>query len=873
MLLYDIFLEIDARHLSSSYQDTLLTRTELELALKKAISCYRVLQNPEKTKAYRHFLEFFEQRMRTYEKKPVLPLLLEALLDEHCPLKAEMVCEAITQLFYLNTQHQDDALGFALMGEVFVDQPIAFAAFLRCLCLHGLSEQQILSTHLLHHFFRYHLGMLEQEDHPITTFFQLLMTFPETIALARAAQTVTSQERGFTSYALNGRISSETLTTVEKKIFSLKFTSNEQNLTALHALFGSNFLLATLSQWQTERSHPIWIDCMSTLFNRSDIISQQLPAVLSRLHENLTLQQALAEILEKDTLHQLVLQRNADVLCLISFRPEIVEMIQQQDLAIFLKNIRQNSSSTLSLIIGLLSLSEAVKHAHIEITTLVFQHLLSGVLEEPYILEDEPILRKIRQLSLSNNCICEHIKQYEAQLEMFITIQAQGELAAFDYITIEDLWRHGSNKIQTLQEITNTPSAYPTDKWALYLRLAHALFQYHAEEFNLTTIATLLNVTMDFDESNVTEYERLVIELLAAIDDESFRNTCTKLLDERVQTRDWRKYHYGDLDFYQRAIQASNIGYIEWLQKNHISPTTSYDVLSILAAQHHQWPIVCHLYTQHHLKLTTVNLLLHTAVNQGAANAILLLWKKEGMRPSAKQIEQTFLLAVRKNEIDSINNMIYCLKMPPDKVIAKAFKLAISLEHYQVAKIIVENFEGKLLRVSLEGALLEGARNGNSERLNHLIPLSHINMIDTAFLITARTSQLTATRCFFEQKTLTPRVSTVKRAWNEAKKHQRREISAYLAHLFEDEAISPPSPTKKRTSSNEQEDNGLHPIKAPLTRATSWCEMKINSSLDRNRFFSSSPKASSPITCLLPHSISLGKLEGELSKNPPPRQK
>ena len=173
MLLYDIFLEIDARRLSSSYQDTLLTRTELEFALKKSISCYRALQHPDKSKAYRHFLEFCEQRMQSHEEKPLLPLLFGALLDEHSPLEVEMVCDVITQLFYLNTQHQDEALGLALMGEIFVDQPITFAAFLRCLCLHGISEQQILSTHLLHHFFRYHLGMLEQEDNPLTTYLMI----------------------------------------------------------------------------------------------------------------------------------------------------------------------------------------------------------------------------------------------------------------------------------------------------------------------------------------------------------------------------------------------------------------------------------------------------------------------------------------------------------------------------------------------------------------------------------------------------------------------------------------------------------------------------------------------------------------------------
>ncbi len=63
MLLYDIFLEIDARHLSSSYQDTLLTRTELEFALIKINIMLSGTPNADKTKAYRHFLEFCKQQM------------------------------------------------------------------------------------------------------------------------------------------------------------------------------------------------------------------------------------------------------------------------------------------------------------------------------------------------------------------------------------------------------------------------------------------------------------------------------------------------------------------------------------------------------------------------------------------------------------------------------------------------------------------------------------------------------------------------------------------------------------------------------------------------------------------------------------------
>lgn len=71
MLLFDIFLEIDAQHLSSSYQEMMLTKDELDFALKKAVACYRTLHLPHKIDAYQHFLHFCQKAMQGYEKKPL----------------------------------------------------------------------------------------------------------------------------------------------------------------------------------------------------------------------------------------------------------------------------------------------------------------------------------------------------------------------------------------------------------------------------------------------------------------------------------------------------------------------------------------------------------------------------------------------------------------------------------------------------------------------------------------------------------------------------------------------------------------------------------------------------------------------------------
>jgi hypothetical protein len=803
MFLYEIFLEMDVQHVSSPLQDTLLTRTELELALKKAVTCYRLLKNPEKVAAYRRWLQHCEQAMQGRQEIPFLPLLIDFLVAEDSPLSHTVACEILTQIFYLNTQQQSNGLAMAQVGQAFIDRPRAFAAFLRCLCRYNIHPQQILSTYLLHDYFRYYLDTLGTKNNAIEQLYFLLRVFPETKLLAEAAQTIQSDERGFKTYALDGCVSHNNLLDVKKTTLPLRFTPEIHNLKGLHVILGSDFLAAALMQWHHQKSDPIWTDFITMLFNRSDVVREQLPILLSKLHENAAMQQSLAEILDAATLNHLITQKNGDILCLIPFCPQIITILQHQDLTNYLKNIKQRSSG-LSLIIGLLALFESVMHADEAMAKLVFNTLIDAVLEEPYVLEDETILRKIRRFSMANNCIMQKVSALEAALDSIINSQMQSPIEALDYITVEDVWRKVTMQIRDLQEIVTFNSTCPTDKYGLYARLALAFHMQQRATFNLNTISNALHVTPIFSLTEVTPYERLIIELLAVIDDEAFRSDCIALLDEQVVTRSWRTCLYGDQPFFQRAINAANLGLIQWLDHEQIKPTITYDALAIEAARRNNWAIVFYFHSHYPLKTITTNVLLHMAVMQGVADAISLLWSgNNGKSPTAKQIAQTFMLAVRKMDTESVRNMILHLKTPLDSVMTQGFKLAIKSNDPNTATAIAMYKKGKFLIAATEEALVNAAATNQCELLRRLIPLCRLTIIENAFLIAARANHLQAIDLFLEFPTCSPRGYVIKRAWNEAKQHKRSAIVICLTKLcIEDQQAPQPSPLKRAVSCN-----------------------------------------------------------------------
>jgi hypothetical protein len=780
MLLYDIFLEICAQNMSSSYQDVSLKQTDLELALKREVACYRTLADPKKVAAYRHFLHSCKKSMQGKQELPILPILINALSDEEFPFDDKSSCEILAQLFYRNTHEQKNTRTLTLLGQPLIDTPKAFIAFLVCLCRHGVKPKSILSTHLVHDFFRYYLNTLGVEQNAIHQLFQNLSLFPEAKWLVKKMQTVKSDERSFTG-ALDG-VMRDGLINVAKKTVSIKYTPTLTNLKGLHLLFGEHFLFSLLCQWQTRKSNSFWHDFIIQLFNRQDVVETQLPMLLTRLYESQGLQQALAEILEESTLHFFIDKRSGDILCLMPYCPKLVEAIQNLDLNNYLKESRQRASSGLALISGLLSLLDYLQKAHKNSVNLVFEKLIEALLEEPYVLEDETVLCKIRKFPLSNSYILQKVISLEAEFDAVLASETNDTIALLDYTTVEDKWHKVIAKISLLQQVVEFDTKCPKDKYELYIRLAKSFFLQNKIVFDLNTFTKALKIKPDFSK-DITPYERLIIELLGAIDHEPLRVQCISLLNKHVPDRTWRSHAYGDTNFYQRAISAGNLGLIEWLHIEHVKPSVSYDALAIEAARLNHWSIVAHIYKNHALKTFTSNILLNKAVEQGASHAIAILGSNAAQMPSIKQIEQSFILATKKNDAESLRYILQYLKRLNENVLVRAFNQAIKLNNLEAAAAIAEHKKGKNLTNAINDAILDASRSNQWEVIHHLIPFSRLNVIERAFLNAARENHLPTVRYLVENTFFIISKPVIKRGWNEAKKCNRTAIAIYLNSL------------------------------------------------------------------------------------------
>lgn len=785
MLVFNIFVEISEQQISTSYLDVTLKRVDFQHELKKAVANYRALQNPIKVQGYKHWLVSFERALQDQDEIFILPVLLDLLSNETSSIDAMLACRTLSQLYYLNTQHQHNALSFARMGKALIDRPIAFAAFLRCLCLHDLQPNQILATYLLHDFFRYYMNQIGDTDNPIAQLYGILNAFPETKKLAEEAQSVSSDERGFSTYALTGEAKNHAGINIQKQQAPLYFTPEINNLKGLHAMFGLDFLMAALEQWQVQKPNALWHDYIYNTFNHISTINNQLPLIFNQIYELMPLQQALAEILSDDTLSLLLSQKKANILCLVPFRPQLVLFIQTQNLEHYLNNLRQNVSSKLVFISGLFSYLDAIKHGEKEVIQVVFLQLVDAILEENYVLEDEYILRKLHKYKDFKACVIQKINQLEAELDEIITLQTSSSISDMDYLTIEDGWRQIASKMKNLQEFFSFETSCPENKYGLYMRLAKIYYSKNGS-FKLNEYITALNISPVFSPVEITIYERVIIELLGAIDHEALRNECIALLDENIPIRDWRNHKYGDKYHFQRAIENSNVGFIQWLETQHIKPHTTYDSLAIEAARYNHWPVVLYILKRHPLNSAMNNALLHMAVNQGAANAISMLWSKSKQLPTTAQIEQTFLLAAKKNDADSITAIIQYLKAPKDSTMVRAFKNAINLKALNAAEAIASYQKGDCLLEIISDTIIEAARLNHCEILNHLIKFACSTIIEKAFLSATRANHKEAA-AYFLGHTNPPQQKTITQAWNEAKR-RKRSIAIDLEKLCQTSA-------------------------------------------------------------------------------------
>lgn len=450
MLLHDVFMALCLPNITLTFQEETLKRCDLEYALKNKVKSSWSLNASSPMVLYEHFLDHCKKALEKCDERALLEVIISAWASDESPLDEVAACNTLTQLFYLNLKNQEDVSKLASLGCTLIYLPKAFAAFVRCLVWQGMNPMQILSTHLLQNFFCYYLNTLDDPNNSITQLYRILHTFPETQSLCRLARKVRCDEGG----PIDGTapIHANDLIKVELNSVPISFTPTICNLKGLHGIFGVDFLFYGVSQKNISQFSGFFED----VCNQAYVVETQLADLLKGIQDYPALHQPLAAILNDHTLDILVQKKVINVLCLIPYRPNIVNFIQMYDLANYLQDICKESSSELALISGLFALLNAIKSTNDVAARLVFDVIVDVVICAPsYVFEDASFIRNFTNYSQNIDCFIQKIRVLEAGLDAIIHSQMQSSIDMINYITIEDRWRSLATKIKNQKSTRN----------------------------------------------------------------------------------------------------------------------------------------------------------------------------------------------------------------------------------------------------------------------------------------------------------------------------------------------------------------------------------------------------------------------------------
>lgn len=716
MLLFDVFLAL-LNSPTYSFKDQYLTQDELKFAQKRLIPDCRSLQNSQQVTLYKQFLEHTQSMMARKKAEQVswLEIILSYYVDtQNHGLDHKALCDRLIGLFNIHLTEQP-ADGLVCMAHVFLHHPVAFVAFLHYLKQHGVTALQILASHTLQDFFKYHFFTLDSHESAINLCYQLLEQYKDTrdlVSHARSTRCSKDEAREFDefeSYALDGSTQTN-LKEVKKSILPPKFHGSASNLNTLHALFGVHYLKAILEQPIFDnQTMGIFIE---NQFNQQDVIAFELADLLNQLMSSPTLQQRLAQLLTDNTLARCVAKPMVSIFSLIPYHTSLVSMIQKHDLQKYLRDIYALHHNNEVLIPNLITLFNHVKANNQIAARTIFEAILESIFIDPDVLDDRYLLKYLRKYTHTTEIVLQKVRELEDTLNQVCRTQAKGAISDLDIVTIEDIWANVAKKILLLSSIVHVKSTCPNDIYALYRQLAQLCFNEHPLSFDIEPFVTQLNIQHD------SVRRRVLLELLTVLDDKHIREALIAQLDAHSDPF-WQSARDKNNNFclYRYAAHRGNMGLIQWLEGINVKPSVSVNTLAIEAAQQEQWNIVRH-FMKRQLTHSTLALLLEYAVLHNESTMIQHFgaFKNE---LSLSIINKAFKKSCAQKNGAMVRAFLNHLS-PEDNSIAAAFKEAIVHKEFAIALVLATQ-GGKKLCEAKYNVLLTAARLNQCDVLNALM--------------------------------------------------------------------------------------------------------------------------------------------------------
>lgn len=693
------------------------------------------------------------------------------------------------QYLSLTLVDEKNAVDIAPLFREYISDTAEFAACILWLLQKKVSERDIFQANLLQYFMLYNLSSLHAPDSPIIDFYALLYQFPEARALIQSAGNIRCEERGFHSYALTGVCGDENkLQRITVSPPTIKFTVSQENVDALYKLFGQSFLLGAFD-WYVRSGNQGCADELARLLNQ--VISlNQLSQLINQIasYENCELVKSLAALLANDTLDMLIAKHYGSILHLLPFRSDLCKKISAINVKDYIRQLNKSSMTDYETIPQLMAMLFAFHGRGDDVVDVIYDAIIDRLMLQPQYMDDDYLLDRLNGSVKKSNIITRKYRELQTALDA--KIDEQISLLPFSmesYQTLEDYWNETARKIAVLNEFNPLLDTYPADKYTFQAHVANNLFKRHGSKFDLDEFSKVLGVEAVFDKDDVTQFERILIEVLTRVDDDAIRSQIiSKLKQKYPQEEAWIHKKYGEEGVYIRTAKQGNVGLLAWMESRDPTPGSLVGVSAYQAAQAGQWKVVdyfCRM-TSNKPKQYVLNDIFVLAAAQGELKTVMFLCDTDASRPHKRTIEYAFQQAAAYHQLEV---MTYLCKLgnsaPSNTILVKEFKKAVQHRQWDLMHCIARLADNNLLQLEVNRTFLQACANADlqlARMLCNIDILPRQSAINKALFSAASAGQTEVVNLLCTLPDKQPGEDNLRQAWRKAVQSGHLHTVEYL---------------------------------------------------------------------------------------------
>ncbi|MDI9818372.1 MULTISPECIES: ankyrin repeat domain-containing protein [unclassified Legionella] len=657
-----------------------------------------------------------------------------------------------SELAYLteNLKEQKNPLGIVSLFREYIDNTERFTALLLWLLQREATTEAILGSHLLHDFLKYNLYTLSLPDNSLTQLYTLLAFFPQANELIESANLTCCGERGFELYTLSGIMEKEkTLAAIPENLPVFEFTVTETNFANLHALFGPSFLIAA-TIWYLNHKDKSCFHLLKQAINQETMAIEQLSSLINYIAKSgspKTLKE-FAKLVDDKAIQRLISLNKGAVLYLLPYNPLLFDKINQNHLEDYIHQLTVANTSDPEIVFQLMSLFTVLVEKKHPASEPLFEAIIDNLILHPIILEDTRFLQQLDSYPKSEMLLIRRSERLQQQISQCIDEQiTNNPLRPQHYQLMEDKWLEISRHLVIINQIKPHINYNLHDKYELQTHIAEVCFIRNGNSLDIENFVQALSLEMTESGEKIPEYERILIEILAQIDDTSVREDIIyRLRSAPIERLDWMQKKYGVETIFLKAARHGNIGLIKTIPL--LNDPEMLNEAILLAAHSRHWEFVNYMVETRLIPrketLATITLL---AAEHGELGIITNLCKRCAYSLSRENIETILEKAVTNGHLNIV--AYFCSRFVVKRsVVEQLFKKAIYLEHFDIINCLGNLNTNAPSVVSIENAFEQAAQNNRLELIKCLCSLPNtprVKAIERAFKKTSQLGNLAIT--------------------------------------------------------------------------------------------------------------------------------